>query len=91
VSPPGDAHGRCAVEALCDGHAEDIITVLGAIMMDWTGWSSPSAQHARRGEKTAQGLALQGYATGQSRVTSVTHADWTLWYPLKYKRRDRPW
>jgi hypothetical protein len=91
VSPPGDAHGRCTAEALCSGLAEDIITTQGAVMMDWTGWSSPIGAVRHMDKKTARGLALQGYATAQSRVTSATHADWPVWYPLKYKRRARPW
>jgi hypothetical protein len=39
----------------------------------------------------AWSLALQGYTTAQSRVTSIMHAIWPLWYPLEYKRRARPW
>jgi hypothetical protein len=45
---------------------------------------------ARRSERIARGLALQGYDTAQSHVTSVTHVVWPLWYPLEYKRRARP-
>jgi hypothetical protein len=41
VSPPGDVHGRRVVEVLCSRLAEDIIAAPGAVMMDWTGWSSP--------------------------------------------------
>jgi hypothetical protein len=52
-------------------------------MMDWTAGQVPSVQRARQSEKTARGLALQGYATAQSRVTSITHVDWPLWYFLK--------
>jgi hypothetical protein len=38
---PGDVHGRRTTEVLCGGLAEDIITTACAVMMDWTGWSSP--------------------------------------------------
>jgi hypothetical protein len=41
VSPPGGAHGRCTAEAHCGGLVEGIITAPEAVMMDWTGWSSP--------------------------------------------------
>jgi hypothetical protein len=90
MSPPGGAHGRCAAEALCGGLVEGIITASEAVM--WTGPAGqvPSVQRTRRSKRTTRSLALQGYATAQSRVTSVTHADWPLWYPLEYKRRARP-
>jgi hypothetical protein len=38
---PGNTHERCVVEFLYGALAEDIITMPGAVMMDWTGWSSP--------------------------------------------------
>jgi hypothetical protein len=62
----------------------------GAVMMDMTGWSSPIDTASQTERKTAQGLAVQGYATAQSHATSVAHAIWPLWYPLEYKRRSRP-
>jgi hypothetical protein len=37
MSPLVDTHGRRAAEALYDKLAEDIITTLGAVMMEWTG------------------------------------------------------
>jgi hypothetical protein len=50
VSPPGNAHGGRATEVLCGELAEDIITLAGAVMMDWTGWSSPTGA-ARQTER----------------------------------------
>jgi hypothetical protein len=43
------------------------------VMMDMTGWSCPISTTHQTEWKTARCLALQGYATAQSRVTSVTH------------------
>jgi hypothetical protein len=79
-----------AAEVLCGGLAEGIITTPGAVMMDMTGWSSPIGAARQTERKIAQGLALQGYAIAQSRVTSIVHAVRPLWYPLEYKRRARP-
>jgi hypothetical protein len=38
---PRNAHEGCVAEVLCGRILEDIITTLGAVMMDWTSWSSP--------------------------------------------------
>jgi hypothetical protein len=88
--PPGNAHGGCTAEVLCGGLAESIITTPGVVMKDRTGWSSPIGAARQTERKTAQGLALHGYTTTQSRVTSVAHVVQPLWYPLEYKRRARP-
>jgi hypothetical protein len=41
MSPPRDVHGSRAAEAFYGGLVEDIITMPGVVMMDWTGWPSP--------------------------------------------------
>jgi hypothetical protein len=51
VSPPGEAHGRRAAEALCVRLAEDIITVPEVVMMDWTSWSSPIGAARQTGQE----------------------------------------
>jgi hypothetical protein len=78
------------VEVLHGGLAEGIITMPGTVLMHMTGWSSPICAARKTERKIAHGKVLQGYATAQSHVTSVTHAVWPLWYPLEYKRRARP-
>jgi hypothetical protein len=87
---PGNAHGGRASEVHCGRLAKGIITAACVVMTDKTDWSSPIGVAHQAELKTARCLALQGYATAQSRVTSVTHAIWLLWYPLEYKRRVRP-
>jgi hypothetical protein len=51
MSPLGEARERHAAEALCGILAEDIITTPEAVMMDWTGWSSPIGAACQTGRK----------------------------------------
>jgi hypothetical protein len=87
---PGNVHVGRTIEVLCDRLAEDIITTPDTVMVDMTDWSSPIDAVRQTERKTAQSLALHGYTTAQSHVTSVAYAMWPLWYPLEYKRRARP-
>jgi hypothetical protein len=41
LSPPGNTHGGRAAVVHCRGLVEDIITMIGAVMTDKTGWSCP--------------------------------------------------
>jgi hypothetical protein len=73
------------VEVLHGGLAECIITMPGTVLMHMTGWSSPICAARKTERKIAHGKVLQGYATAQSHVTSITHAIRPLWYPLSIK------